>query len=190
MHKAAGLVSVCGFLIILCPEVVLAQQGAASEGCKDPFLLDVQRGALSNVLPDATPDQVKRLFPCFTGETQDGSRLNYGGGVFYNNHKMFFYTGRNFIAVRKGFVGTVKPPLLEKGKMVLDSTFGKPVKSLRSQRRGPSNEHYLYDRSYGCLAAKTESGLIVEVVVSTSSCIELYIDLELDIAEELEKERK
>lgn len=74
-------------------------------GSCDVLFCDFKKGTLNGLNGQASMDEVKRQLPCFTGETEEGSSYNCGGGVFYLDHTFFFYTGRDYIEIRKGFQG-------------------------------------------------------------------------------------
>lgn len=68
----------------------------ASGPCGNLYF-DLKKGTLNDLKPDAPMYLVKSKLPCFTGETAEGSDINYGGGVFYINHDFFFYTHKDYI---------------------------------------------------------------------------------------------
>ncbi len=109
---------------------------------------DLVRGTLNGVPPTATMDEVKRRLPCFTGESAETSEMNFGGGVFFLDHDLFFYTGRNYIEVRRRFPGTVTPDVL--GRPIGDAqrVLGPHARTL--ERRGSM----LFRAQYGCVEAQ------------------------------------
>ncbi len=65
--------------------------------------LNLAKGTLNGLSPNDAPEHIKKLLPCFTGETEEGSSYNEGGGVFFRDHDFYFYTHRDYIELRTGF---------------------------------------------------------------------------------------
>jgi hypothetical protein len=87
------------------PAVVVAT------GC-DNIIADLVTGRVNGLKPTASMSSVKKKLPCFTGESTEGGNVNCGGGVFYLNNDIYFYTGRNYIELRDKFSGHTEPQLL------------------------------------------------------------------------------
>jgi hypothetical protein len=131
------------------PARVPASAPAAVAANPCPFLrFNLVRGTLNGVPPTATMDEVKRRLPCATGESEETSEMNFGGGVFFLNHDFFFYTGRNYIEVRSRFRGTVTPDVL--GRPIDDAQrmLGPHARTL--ERRGSM----LFRAHFGCVEAR------------------------------------
>lgn len=124
-----------------------AQPAVAADPCAE-LHFDLRRGTLNGVPATATMDEVKRRLPCFTGESGETSEMNFGGGVFFLNHDLFFYTGRNYIEVRRRFAGTVTPDVL--GRPIADAqrVLGPHARTL--QGRGSM----LFRAPFGCVEAR------------------------------------
>ncbi|MCB1659623.1 MAG: caspase family protein [Pseudomonadales bacterium] len=123
-------------------------------------VFDLDTGTINGIKPTVSQDDVKAALPCFTGSTPDGDRLNgmlynYGGGVFFNNHNFYFYTGSDFIEVRSDFTGTVSPSLLGVSKERLNGAYGRPTLT--------SNGSYFYMMSYGCLQFELRNNVVYEI---------------------------
>ncbi len=86
-----------------------------SDPCTNLYF-DLKKGTLNGLKPDAPMYLVKSKLPCFTGETEEGSDINYGGGVFYLNHDFYFYTHKDYIEVRRNFKGKLSADILGKSK--------------------------------------------------------------------------
>jgi len=71
------------------------------------ILIDIEAGTVSGLPPSASPDEIIDKFPCYTGDTKEGSSYNDGGGVFCKHHSLFFYTQADRIEIRKGFDGEI-----------------------------------------------------------------------------------
>ena len=134
--------------------------------CKN-VVFDLDKGTINGIKPTVSQDDVRAALPCFTGSTPDGDRLNgmlynYGGGVFFNNHNFYFYTGLDFIEVRRDFTGTVSPNLLGASKERLTGAYGRPTLT--------SNGSYFYMMSYGCLQFELRNNVVYEIRSHYQDC--------------------
>jgi len=59
----------------------------------------------------STPGEIKKLFPCFTSETEETNGSTCGG-VFYKDRDIYFFTERDYIEIRDKFKGALAPALL------------------------------------------------------------------------------
>lgn len=132
-----------------------------------PLRFDLVSGQLNGLSPDASQEQVKAALPCFTGDTRDGSKYNYGGGVFYLKHDFFYYTGRDFIEVRGAFKGQVEPALLG---MPIDAAIGQfgPGESIKGVP-----DATLFSTSYGCLRLHVSDKVVTKAAAHMQSCADL-----------------
>ena len=73
---------------------------------------------------------------------------NYGGGVFFVNHDLYFYTAQDRIEARARFRGNLEPDILGADTAAVISLFGDPVS--RTPAFSGDGVWY-YPRSYGCL---------------------------------------
>ncbi|HEY0016549.1 MAG TPA: hypothetical protein VGC13_09535 [Longimicrobium sp.] len=148
-----------------------APAAVAADPCAS-LRLDLVRGTLNGVAPTATMDEVKRRLPCATGESEETSEMNFGGGVFFLNHDFFFYTGRNYIEVRRRFRGTVTPDVL--GRPIGDAqrVLGPHARTL--ERRGSM----LFRAHFGCVEARLsrDGTRTVEQVAAYAMLCELVPD--------------
>jgi len=141
------------------------EKGVNRDACAK--FLDLEKGTLDGVTPTVSQKQVKEKFPCFTGETEDGSDYNCGGGVFFLNDDFYFYTHRNYIEVRTGFTGEISIDLLDKNKEEVKSLLGEADKILISPYENSSETIYLYDKKYGTLAIIFEGSFAQKIDVYT-----------------------
>ncbi len=132
-------------------------------GCTS-LKFDLETGTLNGLTPRASQAEVKAQLPCSTGDTEDGSPFNYGGGVFFLKNDFYFYTGRDFIEVRTKFTGTLSTPLLGASPSDQEATFGKP----KWTEKLPSM--LFFDRPWGCLRLAGRGGAIATVAVHYEPC--------------------
>jgi hypothetical protein len=130
-------------------------------------VFDLDKGTINGIKPTVSQEDVKAALPCFTGSSPDGDRLNgmlynYGGGVYFNNHNFYMYTGKDFIEVRSDFTGTVSPSLLGASKERLNGAYGRPTLI--------SNGSYFYMMSYGCLQFELRNNAVYEIRSHYQDC--------------------
>lgn len=104
------------------------QFGADSNSIFD-CTLSVRNGTVNGVTSRADRDAIKDCLPFFTGETEDGSESNFGGGVFYTDIDLYFYSFRHIINIRESYSGKIDVPVFGKPVQELARVLGvKPVK--------------------------------------------------------------
>jgi hypothetical protein len=74
--------------------------------------VDILDGKVNDVEADFTAGQIKKSLPCFTSEEAEGNTSKCGGGVFYKDKDIYFYTGRNYVEIREKFKGKLSIPLM------------------------------------------------------------------------------
>jgi hypothetical protein len=109
--------------------------------------VSIAEGTLNGLTPTITMTAAKQLLPCATGDTEEGSAFNCGGGVFYLNHHMFAYTGRDYFEFREGFPGAFDTALLGKSLDEVTALFGEPARTVPSR----DGQFVLFDRPWGAL---------------------------------------
>ncbi len=117
--------------------------------------LNLKKGRLNKLKPTASMELVKSNLSCFTGETAEGESFNCGGGVFFLNHQMFFYTHHDYIQVRTGFAGQISEDLLGKTVAQIVAQKGQPDRVPEYEGDNdwgiPVDIVYLYATRYGAL---------------------------------------
>ena len=90
------------------------------------FVIDVLDGNVNKVEPDFTPERIKQAFPCFTSVEPENSTSACGGGVFFKDRGIFFFTGRDYIEIREKFKGRLTVPLMGAARNGLYKWLGNP----------------------------------------------------------------
>jgi hypothetical protein len=90
------------------------------------FIVDILDGKVNDVHPDFTNGQIKEKFPCFTSEEPETASSKCGGGVFYKDRDVYFYTGRDYIEIREKFKGKMTIPLMGASRNGLFKWVGNP----------------------------------------------------------------
>ncbi|MFT3677118.1 MAG: hypothetical protein QM781_14580 [Chitinophagaceae bacterium] len=125
----------------------------------DEIKIDLKKGTVNKLKLNASQEAIKKKMPCATGDTPDGSSFNCGGGVFFGNDQFYFYSGRDYVNIRKGFTGTLSIPLLEKTEAEATSLLGQP-----DQIETPGKRRFIfYKRKYGSLVLKIGNDKVEEI---------------------------
>jgi len=123
---------------------VKAAKPATAKPCTN-LTVNLKAGTIKGLKATARMSTIKKKLPCFTGDTEEGSAMNCGGGVFYLNDDFYFYSGRNYIEIRSKFTGAVSPMVLGVTRTGVKDLLGMPDKQLMYGRI------WLYKMPYGTL---------------------------------------
>jgi len=93
--------------------------------CPD-FYVNVLDGTVNDLKPSYTPNEIKEKFPCFTSEEEEGGTAKCGGGIYYKDKDIFFYTKRDYVEVGPKFQGKTSIPILGTKRNSLFRTLGNP----------------------------------------------------------------
>jgi hypothetical protein len=140
-----------------------------AEKCSD-LDLDLTAGTLGGILPNASMDDLKDRFPCFTSEAPEyPGRSNLRAGLVFARHGMTFFTMRQYVEVRTGFRGAMSPSLLGVTASHVRRLIGSPDAIGRTR----DGQVMLFERDYGCLATVADpAGRVAVVNVSHAECSE------------------
>jgi len=83
----------------------------AKAKCPD-FYVDILNGTVNEMKPNHGWAEIKAKFPCFTSAEEEGAASKCGGGVFYKDKDIYFYTKRDYIEIGPKFIGKLSIPLL------------------------------------------------------------------------------
>ncbi len=135
---------------------------AAAQDCNN-LMADLKKGTLAGLTPKATQEQVKQKLPCFTGDTEDGSDFNCGGGVFFLDHDCFFYTHHNYIEMRAEFRGKLSVAVLglTRAAALKMKGLGKVVRTIESE----GSTQLFFARAYGCIRLVIKDNRVVIVAM-------------------------
>ncbi len=93
----------------------------------DAFVVDILDGKVNGRLKANSPDyDVKKIFPCFTGAEAEGSKSKCGGGVFYKDKDIYFFTDRDYIEIGEKFKGKLSLPLIGAKRNSFFKSLGNP----------------------------------------------------------------
>jgi hypothetical protein len=103
---------------------VSAQLKAKSK-CPD-FYVDILNGTVNGIKPNNTQTEIKEQFPCFTSAEDESATAKCGGGIYFKDKDIYFYTKRNYVEVGPKFAGKTSFPLLGTRRGTLFSKLGNP----------------------------------------------------------------
>jgi hypothetical protein len=97
----------------------------AKSKCPD-FYIDILAGTVNDIKPSYTPNEIKEKFPCFTSAEDESNEAKCGGGIYFKDKDLFFYTKRDYIEVGPKFPGRTSILLLGTKRNALFKTLGNP----------------------------------------------------------------
>lgn len=116
------LLSVAFFMSILSAGM---GQLKAKVKCPDLYV-DVLNGTVNDIKPSNTQNEIKEKFPCFTSAEDESESAKCGGGIFFKDKDLFFYTRRKYVEVGPRFIGKTSLPLLGTKRGTLFTKLGNP----------------------------------------------------------------
>ncbi len=91
------------------------------------FYVDILNGTVNEMKPNYGWAEIKAKFPCFTSAEEEGAATSKcGGGVFFKDKDVYFYTTRDYIEIGPKFIGKLSIPLLGSKRGSQFSTLGNP----------------------------------------------------------------
>lgn len=161
-----------GFLAASNPTLLHAQQAEANP-C-DQLHLDLEKGTLNGLTGAASMEEVKKAFPCYSGETEENSDgINCGGGVFFLNHDFFIYTGKDYINVRNNFKGKTPVAILGQLASSLADLMGEPDSSFvyKDEFFEEETQYAQYAKDWGTLVLVIKDGSVQGLELHTGKKI-------------------
>src|ERR1700754_2884404 len=115
------------FLLVCmtCLSLTSMAQLKAKAKCPD-FYVDILNGTVNDLKPSYTPNEIKEKFPCFTSAEDEGESVKCGGGIYFKDKDIYFYTRRDYIEIGPKFIGKTSFPLLGTKRNTLFKTLGNP----------------------------------------------------------------
>jgi serine/threonine-protein kinase len=128
-------------------------------------VVDLAHGTVNGLSPDASQEEIKEILPYFTGSTPETDEMNHGGGVFFTQREMYFYTRLDMIEIRRAFRGEVRPPVLGAMKWKAVELLGEPLAT--------HDDAIYYSRRYGCVRLELDGDAVKEIDISAKPCSDL-----------------
>lgn len=91
-----------------------------------PFNVDILDGRVNDLRSTSTVGQIKAAFPCFTSAEEESATAKCGGGVFYKDKDIYFYTARDYVEIGPNFKGKLSIPLMGAARGGLFKWLGNP----------------------------------------------------------------
>ena len=124
--------------------------------------VDLLDGKVNELLIRSNVSQIKAKLPCFTSAEEESATAKCGGGVFYKDKDIYFYTSRDYIEIGPKFKGKLSIPLMGANRTGLFKWLGHPkIKDVNWDA---------FETSYGILIAYyNKAGKIVKLQISNQS---------------------
>lgn len=90
------------------------------------FTVDILDGKVNELKVTDNNTQIKDKLPCFTSEETESSAAKCGGGVFYKDRDIYFYTGKDYVEIGPKFKGKLSLPLMGASRSSLFKWLGHP----------------------------------------------------------------
>jgi hypothetical protein len=90
------------------------------------FEVDLLNGKVNGLKPDVVHAMFKEKFPCFTKADDENSTSKCGGGLYYSDKGISFFTGRDYVELSPTFKGKLTPALFNLSRTSLFNTLGHP----------------------------------------------------------------
>lgn len=74
--------------------------------------VDLLDGKVNELLINSNVGQIKKKLPCFTSAEEESATAKCGGGVFFKDKDIYFYTSRDYIEIGPNFKGKLSLPLM------------------------------------------------------------------------------
>jgi len=110
-----------------CIILVVAVQAQLKTTIKCPtFTVDILDGKVNDIRSTATVGQIKEKLPCFTSAEAEAATAKCGGGVFFKDRDIYFYTARDYVEIGPKFKGKLTLPLMGISRSNLFKWLGHP----------------------------------------------------------------
>lgn len=116
------------FLLFACMSILLtaSAQLKTTANCP-PFTVNLLEGKINELLLPTVPwGYVKEKFPCFTSADPEAATSKCGGGVYYKDRDIYFYTARDYVEIGPNFKGKLSIPLMGANRTGLFKWLGNP----------------------------------------------------------------
>ena len=90
------------------------------------FLIDILDGKVNDLRSTASVGQIKEKLPCFTSAEAEAGTAKCGGGVFYKDRDIYFFTAKDYVEIGPKFKGKLTIPLMGASRGNLFKWLGHP----------------------------------------------------------------
>jgi len=124
------------------------------------FEVDLLTGKVNGAKPDWVYAQLKEKFPCYTKAEDEAPASKCGGGLFYTDKGITFFTARDYVELTPSFKGKLTPALFTAKRNSLFNTLGNP--------KMKDDTWDAYETSYGTLILYFDkAGKVTKIQFST-----------------------
>lgn len=126
------------------------------------MVVDVYKGWINEVMPNADPERIKSKIPCFTSFEPESNEAKCGGAIYYADKGLTVYIQRDYFLLNEKFKGKMSIPLMGARQEALFSLLGNPkLKDANWEA---------YQMAYGTLILYYNTKRIVnKVIISTKT---------------------
>ena len=89
--------------------------------------VDILGGRVNGIKPNVPFAEIKVLLPCYTSAIDESDSAKCGGGIFFKDKDLCFYTRRDYVEIGEKFKGTMNVPLIGAARNSLFSKLGNPI---------------------------------------------------------------
>jgi hypothetical protein len=116
------------FLITSCTLLSINTQAQLKTTPLCPTItVDILGGRVNELAITSTVGQIKEKLPCFTSAEDESATAKCGGGVFYKDKDIYFYTARDYVEIGPNFKGKLSIPLMGAARSGLFKWLGNPL---------------------------------------------------------------
>jgi hypothetical protein len=131
------------------------------------FKVDLNNGTVNGLNPVSSIEDIKSKLPCFSSTSTEGSTDKCGGGVFFPDKSINFYTGLDCISMQAKFKGSfsynkVDVQLIGLRLSQVAPIFGRQPDFFRASAK-PGMRSGVYTMSYGAVVLNLLHDHVVEV---------------------------
>jgi hypothetical protein len=156
-----------GVIIFLVTVVGAHAQVTGSKNCNN-LNIDVYKGWINEIKPEADPERIKLILPCFSSSEPESNESKCGGGIYYPDRGFTFYTRRDYVIFSDQFKGTLTLPLFGLSSDDLFLKLGNPKLKAANWEA--------FQMAYGTLLVYyNEKQKINQFIISTRPVDDLYL---------------
>ncbi len=99
------------FIVLLITGLAVQAQLKTTKTCP-PFAVEILDGRVNELRITDNINQIKAKLPCYTSMEAESASAKCGGGIFYKDQDVYFYTGRDYVEIGPKFKGKLSIPLM------------------------------------------------------------------------------
>lgn len=88
--------------------------------------VDILDGKINGMKASIPAPELKEKLPCFTSADEEGGTSKCGGGVYYKDKDVYFYTKRDYVEIGDKFQGKLSIPIMGAARGSLFKWLGNP----------------------------------------------------------------